>query len=81
LRVSENRALRRIFRPKTKEVAGGWRRLHNKEPHCMYASPNIAKVIISRNMRWADHVECMRDMRNAYNIFVGKLKEKATWRI
>jgi hypothetical protein len=28
LRVSENRALRRIFVSKREEVAGGWRRLH-----------------------------------------------------
>jgi len=27
--VSENRVLRRIFVPKSEEVAGGWRRLHN----------------------------------------------------
>jgi len=30
LRVSENRKLR-IFRPKRKEVATGWRRPHNEE--------------------------------------------------
>jgi hypothetical protein len=29
LRVSENRVLRRIFRAKREEVAGGWRRLHD----------------------------------------------------
>jgi hypothetical protein len=33
LRVSENRALRRIFGRKKEEVAGGWRRLHNEELH------------------------------------------------
>jgi hypothetical protein len=31
LRVLENRALRRIFRPKRDEVTGEWRRLHNEE--------------------------------------------------
>jgi hypothetical protein len=31
--LSENRVLRRIFEPKTEEVAGGWRRLHNEELH------------------------------------------------
>jgi hypothetical protein len=30
-RVSENRVLRRIFRPKREEVTGGWRKLHNEE--------------------------------------------------
>jgi len=40
LDVSENRVLRRIFRPKREEVAGGLRRLHNKELHNLIASPN-----------------------------------------
>jgi hypothetical protein len=39
-RVSENRVLR-ILAPKREEVAGGWSRLHNKEPHNMNASMNI----------------------------------------
>jgi hypothetical protein len=29
LRVSVNRALRRIFGPKRDEVTGGWRKLHS----------------------------------------------------
>jgi hypothetical protein len=29
----ENSMLRRIFGPKTEEVAGGWRKLHNEELH------------------------------------------------
>jgi hypothetical protein len=51
LRVLENRALRRIFGPKMREVAGGFGRLHN-ELHNFYASPTIVKVIKSRRMRW-----------------------------
>jgi hypothetical protein len=31
--VFENRVLRRISEPKTEEVAGSWRRLHNEELH------------------------------------------------
>jgi hypothetical protein len=27
-RVFENRVLKRVFRPKVKEVTGGWRKLH-----------------------------------------------------
>jgi hypothetical protein len=58
----ENRVLRRTFGLKREEVVAGWRRLHNEELHNVYASPNIARVIMSRKMRWAEHVACMGDM-------------------
>jgi hypothetical protein len=75
LRVPENRALR-IFGPKREEVAGAWRRLHNEELHNMYASPNIIKVIKSREVRWVRHVACMREMRNTYKILIGKPRHR-----
>jgi hypothetical protein len=71
--VFENRVLRKIFGPKREEVAGGWRRLHNEELHNLYASPNIIRVIKSGRMRWARHVTRMGEIRNAFNISVGKL--------
>jgi hypothetical protein len=40
LRVFENRALRRIFGPKRDEVTGEWRKLHSRELHNLYSSPN-----------------------------------------
>jgi hypothetical protein len=43
--------LRRMFRPKREEVAGGWRRLHNEELHKLYASLNVITVIKSGKMR------------------------------
>jgi hypothetical protein len=58
LRVFENRVLRRIFGPKRDEVTGEWRKLHNKELHILYSSPNIIRQIKSRRMRWAGHVAC-----------------------
>jgi hypothetical protein len=44
LRVFENRVLRRIFGPKTDEVIGKWRRLHNEELNALYSSPNNIPV-------------------------------------
>jgi hypothetical protein len=45
LRVFENRLLRRIFGPKRDEVAGEWRKLHNKELRDLYSSPIIIRII------------------------------------
>ena len=59
LRVFENKVLRRIFGPRRDEVTGDWRRLHNEELNDLYFSPNIVRVIKSRRMRWAGHVEHM----------------------
>jgi hypothetical protein len=72
LRVSENRALRRIFGPKREEVAGDWRRLHNEELHNLYTSPNIIRVIKSRRMRWMGNATRMGDIRNVYKNLVTK---------
>jgi metal-dependent hydrolase (beta-lactamase superfamily II) len=36
--------LRRIFGPKSEEVAGGWRKLHSEELHNLYATPNITVI-------------------------------------
>jgi hypothetical protein len=51
---------------------GGWRRLHNEELHNLYTSPGIIRVIKSRRVRWAGHIVRTGDMRNVYNILVGK---------
>jgi hypothetical protein len=76
LRVFENRVLRRIFGLKRDEVMGDWRKLHNEELHNLYSSPNIIRMIKSRRMRWAGHVERMGETRNAYRILVGKPEGK-----
>jgi hypothetical protein len=79
VRVFENRLLRGIFGPKTDEVIGGWRKLHNEELHSLYCSPSIIRIIKSRRMRWAGHVarlgesECILD-------FGGKAGRKETTR-
>jgi hypothetical protein len=72
MRVFENRVLRRIFGSKREEVTGEWRKLHNKELHDLYSSPSIIRIIKSRRMRWASHVERMgKKKRNAYRLLVG----------
>ena len=48
LRVFENRVLRRILGPRRDEVKGEWRRLHNEELYDLYCSPNIVRVIKSK---------------------------------
>jgi hypothetical protein len=61
--VFENRVLR-IFGSKRKDVAEGWRSLHNEELHDLYASRNITRVVKARRVRWARHLVRMEGMRN-----------------
>jgi len=57
LRVFENGLLRRIFGLKRDEMTGEWRKLHNEELNDLFCSLEIIRVIKSRRMRWAGHVE------------------------
>jgi hypothetical protein len=41
MKVFQNKALRRIFGPKIKEVTRGWMKLRNEELHYLYFSPNM----------------------------------------
>jgi len=51
MKVSENRALRRIFGPMRDEVTGEWKKLSNEELNDLYCSPSITRVIKSRTTR------------------------------
>ena len=72
LRVFENMVFRRIFGPRSDEVTGEWRRLHNEELNGLYSSPNILRVIKSRRMRWVGHVARMGEERGVYRVLLGK---------
>jgi hypothetical protein len=81
LRVFENRVLRRIlFGTNRDEVTGDRRKLHNKELHNLFSSPNIIRVIKSRRVRWTGLVACMGEMINGYTILVvGERERKRTF--
>jgi len=46
----------------------------------LYASPKIIRVITSSTMRWAGYVARMGDVRNVYNILIGKPEVKRALR-
>jgi hypothetical protein len=76
LRVFENRVLRRVFGPKSDEVTGEWRKLHNEELNDPYSLPNIVRVVKSRRMRWTGHVAHMGKARGVYRVLVERPEGK-----
>jgi hypothetical protein len=75
--VFQNRALGRIFGPKREYD----RRLDktNEEFRNLHASPNIVSLMKYRRIKWGGgHVACLIEMRNAYNILVGKPEGKSS---
>jgi len=74
--VFENKVLRRIFGPRSDDVTGDWRRMHNEKLNDLYSSPNILRVIKSIRMRWAGHVARMGEERGVYRVLVGKSEGK-----
>jgi hypothetical protein len=78
LRVFEDRVLRTIFRRRIGEVPGGWRELHNEEPHNLCFLRSIIRMINSRRMRWAGHLARMGKKRNTYRLLVVKPEGKVS---
>jgi hypothetical protein len=76
LKVFENRMLRRIFGPKRVEIIEGWIKLRNWELHNLYSSPNVIALIQLRAMRLIEHVECVKEKRNAHKVLVRKPERK-----
>jgi len=79
LRVFENMVLRRIFGPRTDEATGEWRRLRNEALNDLYSSPNIARMIKSRRLRWAGHVPHMGEGRGCIGSWWGNRREGNNW--
>jgi hypothetical protein len=55
---------------------GGWGKLHIEELHNLYSLSNIIRIITSKRMEWAGHVERIGAKRNTYRILVGKPEAK-----
>ena len=68
---------RRINGPKSDEVRGEWRKLHNEELIDLHCSPNIARMITSRRIRWVAHVARMVYGRGIYRVLVRKPEGKS----
>jgi hypothetical protein len=58
--------LRKILAPKSNEVTGEWRRLHNEEFLNLYSQSNIIRVIRLKRMRWEGRVERMGERRGVH---------------
>jgi hypothetical protein len=65
LEVFDKRVLREILGSKTEELTRRCRKLHKVDPHNLYLSPNINRVLRSRKMSLAGHVAhtVRREMR------------------
>jgi hypothetical protein len=50
--------------------------LHNEEPHSLYSSSNISRMIKSIRKRWTGHVTRVGEKMNAYRILLGKSEGK-----
>jgi hypothetical protein len=54
------------------------RKVHNGKRYNLNSSPNSARIIKLRRMRWVGHVACIRNYRSSYNVLVGKAEVKST---
>jgi hypothetical protein len=74
--VFEYRVLKGIFGPKTEEVTGEWRNIHNEELNDLFFSTSFVRVIKSRRKGWAGHVARMGVRGCIFRVLMGKPKGK-----
>ena len=67
--------LRKVFGVRD-DITGERRKAHNAELHALFSAPNIIRNLKSRRLRWAGHVPCTEQSKNAYTILVGKPEGK-----
>jgi hypothetical protein len=70
-----NKGLRKILGPKSMQVTGQWRKLHKKQRHDLYCSPNSIHVT-DQGGRDARSMCLVRTGKNARRILVGKPEDK-----
>jgi len=58
------------------EVTGDWRKLYNEELSDLYSSPNIARLIKSRWLRYAGHVARIGERIGVYRVLIGNPEGK-----
>jgi len=76
LRMFENRLLRNAFVSIRDEVTREWGKLSNEELNDLYCSPNIVRMVKSRIIRWAGHVERVRREETYTGFWWGDLRER-----
>jgi hypothetical protein len=74
LKVLEEKVLMKIFGLVRDRIIK-WRKLRNEELHNLPSSLNIIIVIISRKLRWGEHVARVEE-RNALRVLLEKSDQK-----
>jgi hypothetical protein len=68
-RVIQNRVLRRLQEPRTKQQIRQWRKVHDDNLHNLHFSPRVIKL----RMMWAGNVACIGETK----FWETSLKERA----
>jgi hypothetical protein len=70
--IFTDRELRKLFRTETDSLAEGGK--FEGELHNLYSFPSIVRKLKSRRVRCEGHIKCMGEERNAYKMWLEKLR-------